>query len=335
MIRILKLTLFFCAVSLLIAAPAQAEKESLTKGETAYVDVSVVTVWAEPDILRPVDAPSASNPVSPRIWTDSMTLDDKLWLVGNLETQALYGMKVTILDEQGDWVKIAVHGQSTPREETGYPGWVPKEQLSQNKKFEAMQKKSFAQINVPTAVLYDDPQLTSEALEVSFNTRLPVIAEQNGKILTASPSGKNKWISAEDAEIYDSEKSIPYPTSEDLIETGKTFLDLPYLWAGVSGFGYDCSGFTHSVYKAHGIEIPRDSGVQAEAGEFIERENLQKGDLVFFAREEGTGTVHHVGMYIEDDVMIHSPNSRSTVEITTISESAYADSYHSGRRYLK
>lgn len=47
--------------------------------------------------------------------------------------------------------------------------------------------------------------------------------------------------------------------TDDLINTGKMFLGLPYIWAGTSGFGFDCSGFTHTIYKSHGITIPRDS----------------------------------------------------------------------------
>lgn len=47
-------------------------------------------------------------------WIGSMKYEDKLWLVGNLETQALYGSKVTILEERGEWVKVAVANQPTP-----------------------------------------------------------------------------------------------------------------------------------------------------------------------------------------------------------------------------
>ena len=57
--------------------------------------------------------------------------------------------------------------------------------------------------------------------------------------------------------------------------------------AGTSGFGFDCSGFTHTIYKSHGITIPRDSGPQSRAGVAVDKENLQKGDLIFFAHDQG------------------------------------------------
>lgn len=323
-------------VTLLItpfASPSIAEEAY--EGETAFVDVSVSTVWVEPGITRPIDEPSVTNPVDHWLWTTSMTYEEKLWLVGNLETQALYGMKVQILEEEGGWAKVAVEGQPTPREETGYPGWVPKKQLVSNHRFEALADKPFATVTEPTTSLYKDRGLTEEFMEVSFNTRLPVLSEQGERVLVATPSDGNKWFDRNDIDIFSTVNDIPTPTAVDLIDTGEKFIDLPYLWAGVSGFGFDCSGFTHTIFKAHGITIPRDSSIQAQYGSFVEREDLQKGDLVFFARDGGTGAVHHVGMYIGDGEMIHSPNTASTVEVVVIDESAYAESYHSGRRYLE
>ena len=113
------------------------------KENVQYVDVSVATLWTEPGLLRPMDAPSASNPADLNGWISKMKYEDKLWLVGNLETQALYGSKVTVLEEQNDWVKVAVANQTTPRLETGYPGWMPKEQLTKATAFEKKGCKKF------------------------------------------------------------------------------------------------------------------------------------------------------------------------------------------------
>ena len=171
-------------------------------------------------------------------------------------------------------------------------------------------------------------------MEISFNTRLPVIKETKNALLVLTPSDGAKWLDQKAASIYKSEKDIPTPTGQDLYKTAKQFLGLPYLWAGMSGFGFDCSGFTHSIYKAHGITIPRDSSVQATHGLPVERENLSVGDLVFFAYNEGKGRVHHVGMYIGDGKMIHSPNSSTHVRIDDIETSGYGHEYAGARRYL-
>lgn len=304
--------------------------------ETAYIDVAVATLWSKPRIDRPIDQPAVTNPVDLWKWTRSMTLDDKLELSrkGMLETQALYGTKVVVLAEDGDWVKVAVPGQPTPRLELGYPGWVPKIQLTYDTRLDDLSDRPFAMVTKPTAWLYNGRAMNQKFMEVSFNTRLPVMKETEGEVLVATPDDGNKWIPKSDVAIYHSESEIPKPTGEDLVATAKKFLGLPYLWAGTSGFGFDCSGFTHTVFKAHGITIPRDSGPQSTSGMPADKEDLQPGDLLFYAYNQGKGRVHHVSMYIGDGKMIHSPNSAKTVEIVSIDEPAYAIEFAGARRYL-
>ena len=302
----------------------------------AYIDVSVATLWSEPDITRSIDEPAIGNPVDLWEWTGSMSLDQRNWLVGNLQTQALYGQTVTVLEEQGDWVMVAVHEQPTPKNDLGYVAWMPKIQMVVGNEYAQVKaQNSFAIITKPTAWLYHDEKLQEKHIEISYNTRLPVISQKGDVTLVATPSDGDVWISTEAISVYESEKDIPKPTEEDLVRTGEQFLSLPYLWAGTSGFGFDCSGFTYTIYKSHGITIPRDSTVQATHGVFIEKADLAKGDLLFFATNEGKGSVHHVGMYIGDGKMIHAPNNKSPIEIINVFESAYWSlEYVGARRYI-
>ncbi|NUK29859.1 C40 family peptidase [Parageobacillus sp. VR-IP] len=322
--------LCFCMVFVFLS-PASAKTN---KEETAYIDVSVATLWTEPNIARDIDSPSLSNPVDMWKWTKSMTYEEKLWLVGNLETQALYGMKVTILEKQGDWAKVVVHGQPTPRHPLGYPGWVPIRQLTKGNAFAKFQSKPFAQVISPTAWLYKDPKGNHKFMEISFNTRLPVIQSTKNAVKVMTPSDGAKWLKKEDVQIFRTEADIPAPTGEDLVNTAKQFLGLPYLWAGTSGFGFDCSGFTHTIYKAHGITIPRDSSVQAQFGTPVPESELQPGDLLFFAYNNGKGKIHHVGMYIGNGKMIHSPNTSTTVRIDDYRAPGYGEEFAGARRYI-
>lgn len=310
-------------------------QDKLDNKETAYIDVSVATLWSNPGQTRPVDNLSTSNPVDLWKWTKNMTYDQKLWLVGETQTQALYGNKVTILDEKGDWVKAAVAGQPTPKNKFGYPAWMPRRQLVFNKRFDHYQNDPFALVTSPTAWLYKDRKQTNAFKEISFNTRLPVVNKKDHSILVATPKDGNKWINTDYVDVYQSEQDIPKPTGSDLVKTAKNFVGLPYLWAGTSGFGFDCSGFTHTIYKAHGITIPRDSTEQAVNGQPVTKENLQKGDLIFFAYNHGEGYVHHVGMYIGKGKMINSPNSSTTVRIESIDQPTWVDQYAGARRYIK
>ncbi|QUG84446.1 C40 family peptidase [Bacillus nitratireducens] len=312
---------------------ANAEEK---KDNKAFVDVSAATLWTAPDSLRPIDAPSATNPVDLWKWTKSMTLDEKLWLTSanKLETQALLGQEVTVIDKKGDWVKVLVHGQPTPRNEEGYPGWMPEKQLTYNQEFANKTNEPFVLVTKPTAILYINPSEKHKSLEVSYNTRLPLLSEDTISYRVLLPNGQKAWLRKNDGTVYRSQNDIPKPTADDLINTGKMFLGLPYIWAGTSGFGFDCSGFTHTIYKSHGITIPRDSGPQSKAGIAVDKENLQKGDLIFFAHNQGKGSVHHVGMYIGDGNMIHSPRAERSVEIIPLNTPGYIEEYAGARRYL-
>ena len=125
------------------------------------------------------------------------------------------------------------------------------------------------QVESPTTWLYNTDKLDSRFIEASYATRLPLLTRRNGVIKVATLHG-DKWLKATDASVYRSESAIPKPTGERLVQSAKKFLRLPYLWAGTSGFGFDCSGFTYTIHKAHVITIPRDT---------VTRKQLENAEL--------------------------------------------------------
>ena len=100
---------------------------------------------------------------------------------------------------------------------------------------------------------------------------------------------------------------------ESIIETAYTMIGIPYLWAGTSSKGVDCSGLVRTVLFMHDIIIPRDASQQAYVGERIEITsdfaNVQRGDLVFFGRKAFSGRkegISHVGIYLGNKQFIHA-----------------------------
>src|SRR5699024_7965476 len=146
--------------------------------------------------------------------------------------------------------------------------------------------------------------------------------------------GRHTWMVKWGASQCGTVTGIPQPTGETLVETAKMFVGLQYLWAGMSGFGFDCSGFTLTIMQSDGITIHISSRDQATYGRPVEFEDMQPGDLLFFAYENGQGRVHHVGMYAGDGMMIHSPNSKRDVEIIPLKTKEYYEELSSIRRYL-
>lgn len=299
-----------------------------------YVNAAVATIWSEPGHARPKDEPSVRETVDLRLWTGQMSLQEKLWLVGKLETQALFGQRVLVDEVRGDWAKVIVPGQATPRDDRGYPGWMPFAQLAESASMTGSDGCPIAVVQSHSALLFDDSDAGAPFMELSFNTRLPVMKETETHYIVATPAGAHKRLLKSDAFLHKQGEAPIQPSGEQLAETGKRFMGLPYLWAGVSSFGFDCSGFTYTIYGFYGIEIPRDAKDQANAGTAVERDALQPGDLLFFAHNNGKGKVHHVGMYAGNGTMVHSPRSGRPIEVVSIDLPDYAKEFSGARRML-
>ncbi|MDO3411643.1 C40 family peptidase [Saccharibacillus sp. CPCC 101409] len=334
-----KKTLLFLLSLLLILpvltfSPAQTAAAPAAKTKQV-VGVTVATLWTSPGLARAIDAPSLTSPADIKAWTAAMnTADKRRWLTGKTETQALYGREVKVLQTKGTWVKVAVLDQATSKSSDGYPGWLPAVQLKTvpAADWEPSAGKT-ATVGAKTAQLYRANGQT-KLLELSFGTRLPVVSESGKWIEVRTPQYGTAKLLAADVELTEPGAKTQQPTGEQLVETGKAFLGLPYLWAGVSAYGFDCSGFTGALYGYYGISLPRDASEQFRAGTAVSKANMQPGDLMFFAHNNGKGGIHHVAMYIGGGKMMHSPKAGRTVEIIPISTAGYANEFAGARRYL-
>jgi cell wall-associated NlpC family hydrolase len=93
----------------------------------------------------------------------------------------------------------------------------------------------------------------------------------------------------------------------------------PYLWGATGPNAFDCSGLTSSAYRAAGTGIPRVSRDQWNAGPHVDVPNLLPGDLVFYAYDTRNPlTIHHVGMYIGNGLMVHAPHTGDVVRVASI-----------------
>ena len=122
----------------------------------------------------------------------------------------------------------------------------------------------------------------------------------------------------------------PGNTAAAIIRTAKQYIGVPYVWAGTSPSGFDCSGLVYYVFKQHGISLNRTAKTQYQHGTFIPKGNLQPGDLVFFENTYTTG-ISHVGIYIGDGQFIHASSSKG-VTISSLSNTYWAGHYYGARR---
>lgn len=115
-----------------------------------------------------------------------------------------------------------------------------------------------------------------------------------------------------------------------LDEVGRWY-GTPYVYGGSTRNGTDCSGFTQSVFRTVGIEIPRRASRQAAAARHVSRGSLRPGDLVFF-NTSGSG-ISHVGIYLGDGQFAHAATSRGVVR-ESLSHPYYTTRFVEGGRFL-
>jgi hypothetical protein len=104
------------------------------------VSVPVTTLWIGPDSPRAVDAPIVEDRPDAVAWLaalddhadDDESGDGRLGLHGRVESQLLEGEPVVLVgsDASGRWAHVVAPWQRSPKDDRGYPGWVPVAHLS-------------------------------------------------------------------------------------------------------------------------------------------------------------------------------------------------------------
>lgn len=106
----------------------------------------------------------------------------------------------------------------------------------------------------------------------------------------------------------------------------------PYRKKGTGANGFDCSGFTLSVYKnILGMDLPHSSRIQYNMGKLIERDSLKIGDLVFFKTRKRVPS--HVGIYVGDGLFAHA-SLKIGVTISLLDGKYYKRRYIGARRIV-
>ena len=106
--------------------------------------------------------------------------------------------------------------------------------------------------------------------------------------------------------------------ADTAINTAYSFLGVPYVWAGESYDGVDCSGLTMLSYNPAGIYLTHSSRVQYGEGLQVPLSDVQPGDLVFWSEDGTQSGIYHVAMYLGDDQMIEAPTFGMTVRVTSM-----------------
>ncbi|MGW2566656.1 NlpC/P60 family protein [Streptomyces sp. NPDC001537] len=101
--------------------------------------------------------------------------------------------------------------------------------------------------------------------------------------------------------------------AEKALAFARAQIGKPYVWGATGPGSYDCSGLTQAAWKAAGVDLPRTTYDQVNAGTTVSLTDAQPGDLIFFYDD-----ISHVGVYIGNGMMIHAPKPGAYVREESI-----------------
>lgn len=213
-------------------------------------------------------------------------------------TQLLFGDVCEVLERSSRWTKIrsVMDGQV---------GWVTSGMVTPVSEEAVRQLADVAMGVVATPMAVVTAIETGKKLMLTIGTRLPNYANGTFEVL-----GEKYQIDPNS--VYDLEAISRLDNKakcEDIVRVAKSLLNVSYLWGGKNMMGYDCSGFTQTVYSVFGINILRNAREQVTQGEVVNSlAESQPGDLVFFDhadRDPNATRITHVGMLISPTEVIH------------------------------
>ncbi|MBP3773856.1 MAG: C40 family peptidase [Bacteroidaceae bacterium] len=222
-------------------------------------------------------------------------------------TQGLMGMPVRII-QRDKWLQVQLPDE--------YLGWVEPVAIQRVSKqeLEAWNAAPKVVVTALYGMVFAEPDEQSHMVsDVVAGNRLKLLGKHGKFFHVGYADGREGYLPKDMGQELEQWRAGLDNSVEGILKTAWRLHGIPYLWAGTSAKGVDCSGFVRTTLYMHDIIIPRDASQQCLKGQRIETTDdykyLQAGDLLFFGRrnpETGRERVSHVGFYLGGKRFIHS-----------------------------
>lgn len=217
-------------------------------------------------------------------------------------SQALAGQILLVHAEQGDWLHAA--GVD------GYRAWVHRGYVESVAPGDSAFDVAVAERVVPweeTPILALERAVNHTVPRVSLGCRVRVGRGPARSLPLGAGVGPEEQ--RVDGEIVArAGLGGPFPRDPERVANTAVeyFAGTSYQWGGVTPWGADCSGMVQSVFRLHGVELPRDAWQQALMGDEAGRDiaAARPADLLFFSDRED-GRITHVGIALGASRMVH------------------------------
>ena len=144
--------------------------------------------------------------------------------------------------------------------------------------------------------------------------------------------------SASTAAATDALAAAPAVATSHAIELARRYLGVRYVFGGTDpAIGLDCSGLVQLVFRQLGVSLPRTAQLQYEATAHLLQDQLQPGDLVFFARTypDPHDWITHVGIYIGGGQQINAPTDGQVVSVQPVFSGFWGAHFAAGGRIVR
>ncbi len=222
-----------------------------------------------------------------------------------LANQLLAGMVVKLLKQDGGWYYV----QSL---DDHYLGWMQPDHLALVTRDQADAFTRSPRVIVTSIFTLVREQPSADAPPVSdlaVGDVLGAPTQDGAWTAVQLPDGRKGFVNRADVADYETWKRSRAITPENIEQTARRFMGVPYLWGGTSAKGFDCSGFVKTVFRLNGMELQRDADQQSNEGTAVPTDNdltqLRKGDVLFFGPRPGVSRVTHTGIYLGGKLFIH------------------------------